>query len=194
MRFLPTSLQTALSMTLLAALGACGGTDDDITGPDLPTQQPPVYAYDITVTVGDIQISTGESCDGKNIFGSADPGEFHYRVEVSQGETNLVRESKGYGAVTGTPSTRAPGTFIGLAEKAYNFKDLPRSGVVNIRLRGTEWDGLNRDDALKDASNTYAITMNQSPLGFHSRTITIGDDRCGMTLSYKYNLASRRIG
>jgi hypothetical protein len=194
MRFRSTSLRTALSTTLLATLSACGGTGDGITEPGQPAEQSPLFVYDLTVTAGDIQISTGEACDGKNIFGSADPGEFHYRVEVSLGESTQVRESPGYGKVTGTPSTRGPGTFIGLADKAYSFKSVPADGVVTLRLRGTEWDGLNRDDALKDATKTLSISMNQSPLGLHSGAMAIGDDRCGMTLRYRYNLASRPIG
>lgn len=182
----------AISAVVGASLvfSACSGVGaEDIAGPD-PVELPPpatAYVYTATITLDSIRISNFEACDGRNLFGTALPGAFHYKIAASANDSDLGVASPGYGGVLGTAVSRGPKGIIALGARKLTFSGLDVHDDLDLAFSMIEWDGLLMDGVLKG----QVERLNETPAAFgtdyrNTNHLLIGNPAtCGGTLFYE---------
>ncbi len=185
---------SALLMALLGAVTACS---ESPTSPGAPEPEPPPATqtlYDLKLTVEKIVVSSDEACDGRDFFGNANKGEFHYRIEGrSEGSVVYQTASAGYGSVLGTAHARGPGGTINFADRTFDFSGLGRGAKIDLRLLGIEWDLTSMDRNLKGQAAEETLTMGAEAVGSTPRTLDLGSKKCGLTLHYQQVISTREV-
>jgi hypothetical protein len=188
---LPRTLPiAAVLMTLAACSGGGGGPTDPGTEPPPPAIS---YLYTMSVTLDSIRISEVEACDGENLFGTALPGAFHYKVAVIGKGTEGLAASSGYGSVLGTAISRGPRGVIALGAKKFTFTNLLEDDVVNLRFSMIEWDGPFMDGVLKGQVIIIAETPGERGLNFSnpSDLLTGNPSTCGGRLFFRLEVTGK---
>ncbi len=111
-----------------------------------PVDEGPTFEsrWDIDVIIRYLHASTDLTCDGKTIIGSANPGEFQYRITANFGSISKSDESNGYGSVTGASRELNPDEIWDFANKTWTFENMGEREAVTLTMSVTEWDGPSR--------------------------------------------------
>lgn len=181
---------------VLAAIGgvaACGkeaGPTEEPGGPAFESR------WDMTVTVRYVKGSSNLTCDGRDLLGAPNPGEYQYRIKAVYGATVKQTESNSYGSVTGTAHTLEPTEIYDFTNENWSFNDLQAGQSVALTLSSTEWDGTSKDDYMNGRSNSLTLTPSTlRPTGGTStdRALGVGNSDCGLTLYYDVAIVQRQV-
>jgi hypothetical protein len=175
--------RSAIGLAILVAVTAC-----DATGPTAPPEPQFATVYDLDVTTRYIKVMG--SCD-TNAFGTPSAGEFQYKYIVSgEGQTN-TRQSSGYNTVTGTTYQKAAGGEINFTNRTFSWRGLTDTGAVSVKLHGAEWDGVVKDDRMKNRANSVTVPFK---LGKSTREMGVGaTSACAIRLVYYATWTERKI-
>jgi hypothetical protein len=185
---------------LSAGMAACSGsgnpTSPTASGP-APAPAPSVETrWDLDITVRYVKASGDEACDGKNIFGRADPGEFQYRIVASFGSRSETLESFNYGSVAGISYILSPEEIRNFSNETWTFDNLSAGQGVRLTLYATEWDRTNKDGDMNNRSESLTITPSSLlPTGGTrtDRALGVGNARCGLTLYHDVTARQRQV-
>lgn len=191
------SIERSWVLALAIAAGACGG---DVAGPAEEPGLPPgptlESRWDMDVIVRYVRASSERTCDGLTVVGTVNPGEYQYRITASHGSATNATQSKDYGEVWGTSHELGRSEIYNFANETWQFADLRKGEAVALRMRVTEWDGLEEDDYMDDLSNTLSLDPSAlKPSGGSStdRALGIGNATCGLTLYYDILITQRQV-
>jgi hypothetical protein len=184
------TIKRASAVSACIIFAACsGGGAEDIAGPD-PSELPPpasAYVYTATITLDSIRISNFEACDGRDFFGNAISGAFHYKVTARANDSDLGAASPGYGGVLGAALSRGPKGIIALGARKLTFSGLDVFDELDLEFSMIEWDGPFMDGVLKG----QVERRNETPAAYGSdyrnaNHLLIGNPAtCGGTLFYE---------
>jgi len=181
-----------LALAAIGGVAACG----DKAG---PTEEPgPTFEsrWDMTVTVRYVKGSSNLTCDGRDLLGGANPGEYQYRITSAYGSTVRQTESQSYGSVIGISYSLMPEEIYNFANEDWSFNDLQAGQSVALTLSSTEWDGTSKDDYMNGRSNALTLTPSTlRPTGGTSadRALGVGNSDCGLTLYYDVAIVQRQV-
>lgn len=160
----------------------------DVTGPEAEPEPQFATVYDLVVETRYIEVRG--SCD-TDFLGNSNPGEFQYRILVYGEGQEFAQQSRGYNSVTGENFQRNAGNTINFGNKSYRWGGLETTNSVSVKLHGAEWDGVSKDDRMKDRSGSVKVPF---ALGSKTRAITIGaSSACQIKLFYDATWAERQV-
>lgn len=184
----------ARSALILIAAGVAAACASDTTGPDAgPTLE---SRWDLDVTLRYLHSSSASTCDGKDLLGFVNPGEFQYRIKATFGSTTKTTESQGYGSVTGTSKTLKSDETWDFGNKTWTFENMKEKDAVTLTLYVTEWDGTDKDDYMNNRSNSLEIVPSSLlPTGGTKtdRGLGVGKSTCGLTLYFDVTARQRQV-
>jgi hypothetical protein len=197
MRFRSTAQLLAVSATL--ALSAC--SSDSPAGPTptpTPTPTPVVESrWDVDVVVRYVKASADEACDGRiPIIGTAEDGEFQYRIVASFGSQSDSTQSLNYGSVAGISRSLLPEEIWNFGNETMTFSNLSAGQGVQLTLFATEWDTTSKDGYLNNRSNSLTITPSSLLPNGGTRTdraLGVGNATCGLTLYHDVTARVRQV-
>jgi hypothetical protein len=143
-----------------------------------------------------VKASGDSACDGKDIFGKADPGNFQYRIVASFGSRTETTESFNYGSAAGLSRALYPEEIWNFGNETWTFNNLTAGQGVELTLFVTEWDGTNRDSDMNNRSNSLTITPSSLlPTGGTrtDRALGVGNANCGLTLYHDVTVRQRQV-
>lgn len=181
-----------LSVLLLAlTLTACG---ESLTGPEPPSEPPTetptlTTVYDLNLTTRYIAVQG--SCDKPNLLGNPTNGEFQYKYEITGEGGTHARQSDNYNSRTGKTYNRKPGENIDFSNRTYTWRTLSQTARINVKLFGAEWDGIVKDDRMKNRSGSRPVPF---ALGKQTHTVIIGaTSSCQIRLFYDAEWTERVV-
>ena len=180
----------------LCLLAACGDAAANLTGSGDPSSPQTESRWDVDVTVRYVHASTSETCDGTDVLGLNNPGEYQYHITAAFGGVTHTLESPGYGSVTGTSYTLDKNENYNFANKTWSFTNLASGDGVTLRMAVTEWDGASKDSYMNDRSNSIQIVPSSLlPSGGTKtdRALGVGKSTCGLTLYYDVSAVQRQV-
>ncbi len=179
-----TLLFKLLPLTILATVAGCS----DATGPEAEPEPQFATVYDLNVETRYIEVIG--SCD-TDLFGNSNPGEFQYRIVVYGEGQEFTQQSTGYNTVGGENFQRNAGNTINFGNRDYRWGGLESTNSISVKLHGAEWDGLSKDDRMKNRSGSVPVPF---ALGTRTRAITIGaTGACQIKLFYDATWTEREI-
>ena len=163
-----------------------------------PVDEGPTFEsrWDIDVVIRYLHASTELTCDGKTIIGTANPGEFQYRITGKYGSMSKSDESNGYGTVTGASRELSPDENWNIANKTWTFENLGQGEAMALTMSVTEWDGPSKDDYMNNLSNTLQLDPSSLLPSGGTRTdraLGVGKSTCGLTLYYDITVRQRQV-
>jgi hypothetical protein len=188
-----TMTRLGLVLAAIGGVAACGkeaGPTEEPGGPAFESR------WDMTVTVRYVKGSSNLTCDGRDLLGAANPGEYQYRIAAAYGSTVKQAESQSYGSVIGISYSLMPEEIYNFANEDWSFNDLQAGQSVALTLSSTEWDGTSKDDYMNDRSNILTLTPSTlRPTGGTStdRALGVGHSDCGLTLYYDVAIVQRQV-
>jgi len=204
LRAFPASFLHALRLlgvvaVLSTGVAACSGSPTSPTPTPTPGPGPvPIVEsrWDLDLTVRYVKASGDETCDGKNILGGVNPGEFQYRIVASFGSRTETLESFNYGSVLGISYTLSPGEIFNFTNETWTFNNLSAGEGALLRLYATEWDSANKDGGMNNLTDSQTITPSSLlPTGGTrtDRALGVGNALCGLTLYYDVTARQRQV-
>ncbi len=190
-RFNHTTAKLGLLALLLVAVSAC---DQSAIAPEPEPQFE--GRWDIDVVVRYVKASSEHTCDGTNLFGANNPGEYQYRIVASEGGITKSLQTDNYSSVLGRSHTLNTAEIHNFANRTWQFSNLTEDQGVLLTLYSTEWDGTVKDDDMNNRSNARKITPSTLlPVGGRStdRALGVGTSTCGLTLYYDLEVAHREV-
>lgn len=192
------STRHALTLMIVGLAAACTGdatglVNDNTQQPDAPKLE---SRWDMDITVRYVHSSTKETCDGKDLLGFVNPGEYQYRITAKLGSVTKSTESKGYGSVTGVSKALAPNKNWDFANQTWTFENMMAGDAVDLTMYVTEWDGLSKDSYMNNRSNNAQLNPSSLlPTGGTNKDLAlgVGTDKCGLTLYYDVTARQRQV-
>jgi hypothetical protein len=185
-----------LALAALCATAACG----EDNGPTAASPNPPAPTtetrWDIDVVVRYVRASGQSACDGDNIFGNVDPGEFQYRIVASYGATTRSTETNNYGLVSGVDEELNTGDIHNFPNETWTFNNLKSGEGVKLQMWVTEWDGTDKDDYMNNRTASLTIvpsTLLPSGGTRVDRALDVGTENCGLTLYHDVTVRTRVV-
>lgn len=186
-------LRTLSALLLILTLTACG---ESLTGPGLedtpddPDPEPELTTvYDLNLTTRYIEVRG--SCDAADLFGNPTHGEFQYRYEISGAGERHTRQSDDYNSRLGKTYNRKAGENINFTNRTYTWRTLDRTARIDVKLFGSEWDGVTRDNRMENSSDSRTVPF---ALGKKTRSVTLGStSSCQIRLYYDAEWTERLV-
>lgn len=188
----PTILRSLTVLLMVLSLSAC---TDGLTGPEDPSESDPTPEPSFT-TVYDLDLTTRYigvrgSCDDDDLFGNPTNGEFQYRYEIRGEGEAYAQQSDDYNSRFGETFNRKAGENINFANRTYTWRTLDRTARIDVKLFGAEWDGIVKDDRMKNRSGSKSVPF---ALGKHTRSVVIGASAsCQIRLYYDAEWTERVV-
>jgi hypothetical protein len=185
-----TRLGAAAALCLAAA---CGGAGDP-TSPSTHTEP----RWDMDITVRYVRASSDATCDGTDIFGNNNPGEYQYDITASAKSNSIIKSlsTAGYGTVTGTSHVLDTGQTDNFANQTWSFTNLSAGEGVLLAMAVTEWDGLDKDSYMNNRSDGVELvpsTLRPAGGSMVNETLDVGNTKCGLSLVYDLNVVQRQV-
>jgi hypothetical protein len=141
--------------------------------------------------------ASGESaCDGTDLLGAINPGEFQYRIVATHGSTTRSTQSTGYGQVTGDSHPLSTTEIHNFGNQDWTFSNLDAGDAVKIEMWVTEWDGAEEDDYMNHRrASLDVVPSSLLPTGGSrtDRALGVGTGNCGLTLYFDVNVRTRLV-
>ncbi|MFK7844935.1 MAG: hypothetical protein AB8G77_06515 [Rhodothermales bacterium] len=178
-----------LTLAFVLLISGCIETVTGVTPTPEDTEPEPQFekVYDLKLTTKFIWI-TG-SCD--KTLGTSTSGEFQYRYEINGGGKKFDHESLDFDSRFGVVYNKVADNQINFADKTYSWSGMSSPAEIDVKLFGTEWDGVVRDSRMNNRQGSRTVPYK---LGTETRTITIGATaECQMYLAYSAHWAERMV-
>jgi hypothetical protein len=178
----------------LCVTAACGSGSTP-TGTTSHTES----RWDLSVTVRYVRASPTETCDGKDLFGNNNPGEYQFLIDayaIGDPGTVYSMETANYGEVFGEEHTLDVNKTYNFPNKTWSFPNLKAGSQVELEMSVTEWDGLNEDSYMNNRQEGVEIVPSSLLPNGGTRTdqkLDVGSTVCGLTLYYDVTVAQRQI-
>jgi len=186
------STRSVLTLVVAALATACAA---DATGPQ-PVDPATESRWDMDITVRYLHSSSDRTCDGLDLLGFVNPGEFQYRITAKYGSITKSTESKGYGTVGGTSKALKNDEIWDFADQTWTFDNMKAGDAVDLTLYVTEWDGTVKDDYMNNRSGNLSLDPSSLlPTGGTKtgRALGVGKSTCGLTLYYDVTARQRQV-
>ncbi len=184
---------TRLRSLCLAALCATAACSNDSTAPIDPATE---TRWDADLTIRFVRASGESACDGTNILGAINPGEFQYRIAASFGTKTETTQSTNYGTVNGTSHDLSTTETYNFTNQTWTFNNLKLGDAVKLDMWATEWDGVSKDDYLNNMhASLNVVPSSLLPSGGTriDRALGVGKTTCGLTVIFDVTVRTRVV-
>jgi hypothetical protein len=87
--------------------------------------------------------------------------------------------------------SREAGENINFTNRTFTWRTLPKNATTQVKVHGAKWDGVSKDDRVKDRTNTETVAF---ALGKNTRKISVGaTNACAMGLVYDVTWMERLV-